>query len=80
MLDKVEEELNWKDFTVLFVGHLIYKIKMIKKAFLEKSKPYEKAMYELSIVNKTLDAYKKQVTVYYKEQKAKDYMPRPVKP
>lgn len=31
ILNSLENQLNWEDFTVLFVGHLILKLKIIEK-------------------------------------------------
>jgi hypothetical protein len=42
--------LNWEDFTVLFVGHLMLKLKIIEKEYLVGRKAYNKTEDELSVV------------------------------
>jgi len=40
----IDEEINWEDFSVLFVGHLIMKIKVITHEFSCGRKPFERAL------------------------------------
>lgn len=78
-MDELQEQLSWKDFSVLFIGHLIHKILSLKKEYLEGRKPYERVLEEIKIITKTIENFKKQVEEYYKETKNKEYMPAKVK-
>lgn len=44
LLEELQEQVSWKDFSVLFIGHLIHKILSLKKEYLEGRKPYERAL------------------------------------
>ena len=75
MLFRIEEELNWEDFTILFVGPLIFKVKVIRNEYLGGRKSFKKAGDELTVVRRTLDNYKKRVVEYYQNVNKKEYFP-----
>jgi len=67
--------LNWEDFTVLFVGPLIFKTKVIQKEYLAGRKLFEKAMQELALIDRTIEKYKEAVSKHCLSVNKRPYKP-----
>ena len=65
--------MSWKDFSIIFAGHFIDRIKYIQNQFAKGAKNYEQTIASLNSYEPVLDRYIVLVKAFYEQKYGKKF-------